>query len=86
MNGSLLLGRITSRPGVFGGKPPIRDLRISVESILGLLAQGESEAFLLEDYPELGPEDFRACLGYAHAVISRDALASVRLAGFDVSP
>ena len=81
MNDSVLLERITSRPDVFGGKPIIRDMRISVESVLGLLAQGESEALLLEDYPELEPEDIRACLAYAHAVISHDSLASVRVAG-----
>jgi len=38
-----LLQRITARPDVFGGKPTIRDLRISVEMILSLLAQGESQ-------------------------------------------
>jgi len=81
MNDSLLLERITSRPDVFGGKPIIRDMRISVESALGLLAQGESEALLLEDYPELESEDIRACLAYAHAAIPHDSLASVRVAG-----
>ena len=35
-----LLQRITSRPDVFGGKPIIRDMRISVELILSLLSQG----------------------------------------------
>jgi uncharacterized protein (DUF433 family) len=36
----ILLKRITVRPEVFGGKPIIRDMRISVELILSLLAQG----------------------------------------------
>lgn len=35
-----LLNRITVRPDVFGGKPIIRDMRVSVELILSLLAQG----------------------------------------------
>jgi uncharacterized protein (DUF433 family) len=57
-----LLHRITSRPDVFGGKPIVRDLRISVELVLGLLAQGESSAAILEDYPDLDQADINACL------------------------
>ena len=78
---SALLHRITSRPDVFGGKPIIRNMRISVELILGLLAQGVSEDALREDYPELEPEDIRACLAYAHTVIAQDSLAAVEVAG-----
>ena len=44
-----LLKRITARPDVFGGKPIIRDMRISVELILSLLAQGVSHEEILED-------------------------------------
>ena len=80
MNDSALLQRITSRPDVFGGKPIIRNMRISVELMLGLLAQGESEDVLLEDYPELEPDDIRACIAYAYAVIAHDSLASVQVA------
>ena len=57
---SRLLERITARPGVFGGKPIVRDLRMSVESILSLLAQGVSQEELLDDYPELEREDILA--------------------------
>jgi len=74
-----LMNRITANPEIFGGKPIIRGMRISVELILSLLAQGESAEALLEDYPELEPEDIRACLAYAHAVIARDSLDSVRV-------
>lgn len=74
-----LMNRITANPEIFGGKPIIRGMRISVELILSLLAQGESVEALLEDYPELEPEDIRACLAYAHAVIARDSLDSVRV-------
>lgn len=62
-----LLSRITARPDVFGGKPIIRDMRISVEIVLGLLAKGVSTDAILEDYPELEPDDIRACAAYAHA-------------------
>ena len=72
-----LLKRITARPEVFGGKPIIRDMRISVEVILSLLAQGVSHAAILEDYPGLEAEDIRACNAYARAVIAGDTLAAV---------
>jgi len=72
-----LLGRITARPDVFGGKPIIRDMRISVELILSLLAQGVTNDAILEDYPDLEPEDIRACNAYARAVIAGDTLAAV---------
>ena len=75
-----LLQRITARPEVFGGKPIIRDLRISVELILSLLGQGVTPEELLADYPELESEDIRACLAYAHAVIAGDALSAVSVA------
>lgn len=81
MTHSDLLSRITARPDVFGGKPIIRDMRISVELILSLLAQGVDEAELLEDYPRLEPEDIRACVAYAHAVVSGDSLSAVSVAG-----
>jgi len=61
------LDRFTSYPAIFGGKPIVRGMRISVELILSLLAQGEMTQALLQDYPGLQPEDIRACLAYAHA-------------------
>jgi uncharacterized protein (DUF433 family) len=76
-----LLKRITVRSEVFGGKPIIRDMRISVELILSLLAQGETPEAILGDYPDLEPDDIRACIAYAHAVIARDTLDAVSVAG-----
>ena len=75
-----LLKRITVRADVFDGKPIIRDMRISVELILSLLAQGVTADAILEDYPELEPEDIRACIAYAHAVIARASLDAVSIA------
>ena len=75
-----LLQRITARPEVFGGKPIVRDLRISVELVLGLLCQGVTQEELLDDYSELEPDDLRACIAYAHAVIAGDALSTVSVA------
>ena len=65
-----LLRRITARPDVFGGKPIVRDMRISVELILSLLAQGVTPEDILDDYPDLEPDDIRACTAYAHAAIA----------------
>lgn len=81
MNASAqLLTRITADPEIFGGKPIIRGMRISVELILSLLAQGETTDALLADYPGVEPDDIRACVAYAHAVIARDSLDAVEIA------
>ena len=74
-----LLKRIPANPAIFGGKPIIRGMRISVELVLSLLAQRESEERILEDYPELEPEDVRACIAYAHAVVAHDSLDAVEV-------
>lgn len=76
-----LLQRITSRPDIFGGKPIIRDSRISVELILSLLAQGETSDAILDDYPGLEAEDISACLAYAHAIIAHDRIDHLALPG-----
>lgn len=75
-----LLRRITVNPDIFGGKPVIRGMRISVELILSLLAQGETSEAILSDYPDLKPDDILACLAYAHAVIAHDTLDTVQVA------
>jgi len=76
-----ILKRITVNPNIFGGKPIIRGMRISVELVLSLLAQGETPDAILDDYPDLEPDDIRACLAYAHAVIAHDRLDAVQVAG-----
>jgi len=62
MHDKSLLARITSNPEIFGGKPIIRGLRISVELVLSLLSQGVTFEELLADYPALAREDIQACL------------------------
>ncbi len=76
-----LLKRITANPEIFSGKPIIRGMRISVELVLNLLAQGETTQSILEDYPDLEEQDIRACIAYAHAVIAHDSLDEVSVAG-----
>ena len=61
-----LLRRITVRSDVFGGKPIIRDMRIAVEHIMGMLAAGDTAETILQEYPVLEPEDIQACLLFAH--------------------
>jgi len=79
MNDRSLLARINSNPDIFGGKPIIRGMRISVELVLSLLAQGVSIEDILADYPSLTREDIQACLAYARAVIANDSLDSVNV-------
>lgn len=67
---SELLGRITVRAEVFGGKPIIRDMRIAVEHVLGMLAAGDTAETILDEYPLLEPEDIRACLLFAHRSVA----------------
>ncbi len=57
--------RITRRPEVMGGKPCIRGLRVTVGTILGLLASGKSHQEILDAYPYLEPEDIDEALSYA---------------------
>jgi uncharacterized protein (DUF433 family) len=57
--------RITHDPAVMGGKPCIRGLRVTVGTILGLLAAGQPRERILQAYPYLEPEDIDAALAYA---------------------
>ena len=64
--------RITIDPAVMLGKPVIRGTRITVEIILTKLAQGATEADLLEDYPHLTTEDIRAAVAYGAASVAHE--------------
>lgn len=57
--------RITFDPNVMGGKPCIRGLRVTVGTIVGLLAAGRSREEVLNAYPYLEPDDLSAALTYA---------------------
>jgi len=67
-----LLNRITFNKDVLCGKPLIRGLRISVEMILELLAKGATKDEILQDYPQLEPDDLQAALLYAHHLVARE--------------
>ena len=59
--------RITHDPAVMGGKPCIRGLRVTVGTIVGLVADGRSHEEILRLYPYLASEDIREALSYATA-------------------
>jgi uncharacterized protein (DUF433 family) len=56
---------ITIEPGKRGGKPCIRNMRITVYDVLGYLASGMSREEILDDFPYLTSADIQACLCYA---------------------
>jgi uncharacterized protein (DUF433 family) len=59
-----LFNRITVNPAVMTGLPCIRGLRIPVTTILGLMAAGAGRDEVLAEYPDLEPDDLRACMAY----------------------
>ncbi len=60
-----LLARVTHSPEVMGGKPCLRGLRVTVGTVVGLLAAGKSHQDILADFPYLEEDDIRAALAYA---------------------
>ena len=61
--------RIVLDPSVLAGKPVVRGTRLSVEFVIGLLAEGWTEAEIGSNYPGVEHADILACLADA-----RDAL------------
>ena len=59
------LDRITFNPNVMGGKPCIRGMRVTVGTIVGLIASRATHEEILSDYPYLEAEDITAALSYA---------------------
>ena len=66
--------RITLESGKRSGQRCIRGLRITVWDVLNWLAAGMTEDQILEDYPELEPDDFHAVYEYAAPMGKRVAL------------
>ena len=59
------LERITVDPAVMGGRACIRGMRVTVGTVVGLLAAGRSHDEILHAYPYLEPEDISQALAYA---------------------
>lgn len=69
---TVVAGRIEINPAVMLGKPVIRGTRIKVELLLRKLAEGASEADLLDAYPNLSTDDIRAAINYAADAIAHE--------------
>lgn len=62
---TMQIDRITLDTAVMGGKPCVRGTRVTVGTLLGLMATGVSRERILAAYPYLEPEDLDAALAYA---------------------
>lgn len=66
------LDRITITPDICNGKPTIRGMRITVKTILELIAAGETFENILEAYPYLEREDISAAINFASSATEKD--------------
>jgi uncharacterized protein (DUF433 family) len=66
------LSRITLAPEVLAGKPVVAGTRLSVEFVIGLMADGWTEADILDNYPGITHDDIIACLAYARDTLSSE--------------
>ena len=62
-------GRITIDPDVCNGRPVVRGLRITVETVLGYLGAGDSPEEILRQHPALEAADIQACLSFASRLL-----------------
>lgn len=70
--------RIVLNPEILGGKPTIEGTRLSVDHILGLLADGMSQQKIVDSYPELAIDDVRSAIQYAAEAIHNDVIIEVK--------
>jgi len=66
--------RITIDPARMGGVPCIRNIRIPVATVVGMIAEGMTEAEILERYPDLEPADIKEALMYAAEAVREKTL------------
>ena len=71
--------RITADPAILGGKACIRGMRISASLIVNLVANGMTTAQIIDEYPDLEPEDIRQALQYASWAVDDAMLAPMRV-------
>jgi len=74
-----LIGRITMDKEILTGKPVIRNMRISVEQVLDMLATGIQPVEIIEEFPFLEADDIKACILYASKLVKEEALYEVHL-------
>jgi uncharacterized protein (DUF433 family) len=66
--------RITVNPDQMGGVPCVRGLRIPVATVVAMVAEGMTEAEILQTLPNLEPEDIREALRFATEAVQERAL------------
>lgn len=76
-----MFDRITSNPAILGGKPIIRDTRISVELILEWMASGATRDDIVRRHAHLAATDIEQALGYAAAAIKNEVLVTMPVSG-----
>lgn len=69
---------IHTDPAVLVGKPVVKGTRLSVDFLLGLLAEGWTENAILENYPQLSQEALQAIFAFAAEVMREEAIYSLR--------
>lgn len=69
-----MFDRITINPQVLHGQPCIRGLRMPVYLVVGFVAAGMTTAKIIEEYPDLEPDDIRAALEYAAYLTSEESI------------
>lgn len=69
-----LNSRIVIDPAILVGKPIVRGTRISVQQVLGHLADGWTADEIVEEYPSLTLNDIAACLGYARDLVAEEVI------------
>jgi uncharacterized protein (DUF433 family) len=72
--------RITSDPDILVGKPTVKGTRISVELILGWLANGWTHEMILESYPQIVRDDILAALAFAAEMMREEEYAAIHKA------
>jgi len=73
------LGRIVIDPKVMVGKPIIKGTRLTVQHILGLLAQGMTTQEIMQEYAGIAQEDIFACLAFAQNALENTTFAPLFL-------
>ena len=72
--------RITTEPDILMGKPTVKGTRISVELIVGWLAQGWTHEQLLESYPHITRDDILAALAFAAEMLRDEQYIAIHKA------
>lgn len=69
---------IVADPAVLAGKPVVKGTRLSVEFILGLLAEGWGEKKILENYPQLNARDLQAIFAFTSACLQDEEYVALK--------